>query len=243
MASVAVNAQYNVAAPSSVAVRLAGYQRRRMYARFLAASGIEPDDTIVDVGATSDRSYDHSNYLEAWYPHKQRITAVGIDDASFLEEVYPGVRFRRADGRALPFGDCTFDFAHSSAVIEHVGSRSDQSRLLAELWRVCRKGLFVTTPNRWFPVEFHSVLPFVHWLPPRAFRAILRTLGHDMLAQEAHLNLLSRGDLLRVAIDAGVTAPLVAGARLGGWTSNLLLSARKGGAGPESGSDRTRSAH
>ncbi len=30
-----------------------------------------------------------------------------------------------------------------------------------------RKGLFVTTPNRWFPIEFHTVLPLVHWLPKR----------------------------------------------------------------------------
>jgi hypothetical protein len=24
----------------------------------------------------------------------------------------------------------------------------------------------VTTPNRWFPLEVHTLLPFVHWLPP-----------------------------------------------------------------------------
>jgi ubiquinone/menaquinone biosynthesis C-methylase UbiE len=224
---VPVNAQYNVSAPDSFAVRLAGYQRRRMYARFLTVCGVEPGDSIADVGATSDRTYDHSNYFEAWYPHKSRITAIGIDDASFLEQAYPGVTFRLADGRALPFEDGAFDFVHSSAVIEHVGSRAEQQRLLAELWRVCRKGLFVTTPNRWFPVEFHSVLPFVHWLPARAFRAILRARGHDTLAEEAHLNLLSRRDLERIAREAGITAPRVTGARLAGWTSNLLLVALK----------------
>ncbi|MGH9518951.1 MAG: class I SAM-dependent methyltransferase, partial [Terriglobales bacterium] len=155
----ALNAQYNIAAPNSLAARIAAHQRRRMYERFVAELGITLNDTIIDVGATSDRTYDHSNYLEAWYPHKNRITAVGIDDASFLEQVYPGITFQRADGRALPFDGCTFDYAHSSAVIEHVGSRADQVKLLAELWRVCRKGVFVTTPNRWFPVEFHTVLP------------------------------------------------------------------------------------
>ena len=24
---------------------------------------------------------------------------------------------------------------------------------------------FITTPNRWFPVELHTCLPLVHWLP------------------------------------------------------------------------------
>jgi hypothetical protein len=230
---VRVSSQYNVAAPHSLAARLARYQRRRMYLRFMALSGIGSADTIIDVGVTSDRSYDHSNYLEAWYPHKHRITAVGIDDASFLEQAYPGLIFRRADGRALPFPDRSFDFAHSSAVIEHVGSRSEQSTLLAELWRVCRKGLFVTTPNRWFPVELHTVLPLVHWLPPPAFRAVLRGLGHRWLAEETHLNLLSRRDLLVACQVAGISGARIEGARLGGWTSNLLLIARKSdSAGP-----------
>jgi hypothetical protein len=25
--------------------------------------------------------------------------------------------------------------------------------------------VFLTTPNRWFPIEVHTRLPFVHWLP------------------------------------------------------------------------------
>jgi SAM-dependent methyltransferase len=224
---VRVNAQYNVAAPGSLAIRIAGYQRRRMFERFLGSLAVDPADSILDVGATSDRAYDHSNYLEAWYPHKERLTAVGIDDASFLERLYPGLTFRQADGRALPFADRSFDFSHCSAVIEHVGTRADQARLLSELWRVCRKGLFVTTPNRWFPVEFHTVVPLVHWLPPRVFRAILRAAGHETLADVTHLNLMSRGDLLLAAVTAGITGARVEGARLCGWTSNLLLIARR----------------
>lgn len=221
-------AQYSVLAPDSVASSVVRFQRRRMYERFLSACGVQPADTIVDVGATSDQTYDHSNYVEAWYPDKQKITAVGIDDASFLETRYPGIRFRRADGRALPFANGSFDFAHSSAVIEHVGSRDQQTKLLAELWRVCRKGLFVTTPNRWFPVEFHTSLPLAHWLPPPVFRAMLRSIGLSMLAEETNLNLLSRREFLSAARAAGIPNARVGGVRLGGWTSNLLLVAAKG---------------
>ncbi len=220
-------AQYTIIAPDGPAAALAGLQRRRMFERFLRACRVQPTDTIIDVGATSDQTYEHSNYVEAWYPHKRQITAVGIDDASFLEQRYPGIRFRRADGRSLPFADASFDFAHSSAVIEHVGSRAQQAQLLCELWRVCRKGLFVTTPNRWFPIEFHTCLPLAHWLPAGAFRAMLRAAGLTMLADEANLNLLSRRDFLRVARAAGIPAPRIEGVRLGGWTSNLLLVAAK----------------
>jgi len=153
-----LNAQYQSASPTSPPSRIVRHQRRRMFDRFLAEMQLSAEHTMIDVGTTSDRDYDYSNYLEAWYPYKNRITAAGIDDASFLERLYPGMTFRRADGGDLPFPDRSFDFAHSSAVIEHAGSRAQQAKLLAELWRVARRGIFVTTPNRWFPVEFHSDL-------------------------------------------------------------------------------------
>jgi len=228
-------AQYTVLAPDGLATRIAGFQRRRMFSRFVQGCAVQPADTIVDVGATSDRSHEHSNYLEAWYPHKDKLTAVGVDDASFLEQLYPGVSFKQADGRSLPFADASFDFAHSSAVIEHVGSRIQQQQMLAELWRVCRKGMFVTTPNRWFPVEFHTSLPLLHWLPPGVFRSVLRTAGYKMLAEEANLNLLSRRDLQELARAARVADATVGGVRLGGWTSNLLLVALKVRNGPTAG--------
>ncbi len=224
-----VNAQYNVARPDSLPVRIAGYQRRRMFERFVTATGVTEADTVVDVGATSDRSYDHSNYLEAWHPHKHRVTAVGVDDASFLETVYPGMRFVQADGRDLPFEDGAFDWAHSSAVLEHVGSADKQAKFLSELWRVSRKGVFATTPNRWFPVEFHTTLPLVHWLPTSVHRPIFRALGRDFFADEDNLNLMSPGTLAGAARAAGIPDFRVESVSLGGWPTNLLLIAKKAG--------------
>lgn len=221
------NAQYNVAAPESLPVRIAHYQRRRMFDRFLAYATPSTTETILDVGVTSDRSYIHSNYLEAWYPEKNRITAVGIDDASFLEQLYPGLRFIPADGRDLPFPDGAFDHVHSSAVLEHVGSRANQARFLRELWRVTRKTLFVTTPNRGFPVEFHTVLPLVHWLPPATFRALLRRIGRAFFADENNLNLMTRDDICRAAASAGIGEAEVRSVALLGWPSNLLLVAQR----------------
>jgi hypothetical protein len=222
-----VNAQYNVAAPESLPVRIAAIQRQKMFAAFLGSWPITEQDSILDVGVTSDRTYDHSNYLIAWYPHKSRVTAVGLDDARFLEALYPGSRFVRADGRALPFADGAFDFVHSSAVLEHVGSSQQQCQFLHELARVARRGVFVTTPNRWFPVEFHTVLPLVHWLPKPMFRAILRAIGRDFFADESNLNLLTPRELARLADRAGISEFAIRTASLGGWPTNLLLIASK----------------
>lgn len=221
------NAQYNLAAPDSLASRIAGRVRRQMFERFVQVAKIGDAHTILDVGVTSDRLYDHSNYLESWHPHKHRITATGIDDASFLVHRYPGLAFVRADGRALPFADESFDFVHSSAVIEHVGSRAMQRRFLVELFRVCRCGLFVTTPNQWFPIEFHTILPLVHWLPQRRFQAVLRAIGREFFADEDNLNLLTAADLRRLCAEAEMGDVTIMSARLAGLPSNLLLFARK----------------
>lgn len=223
-----INAQYNVARPDSLPVRIAGHQRRRMYDAFLCGTGIAAADTILDVGATSDRSYGHSNYVEAWYPHKSRITALGVDDASFLQAAFPGVTFVQGDGRDLPFDDASFDFVHSSAVMEHVGSQQMQVRFLREAWRVARKGIFVTTPNRWFPIEFHTLLPLLHWLPPRLFRQALARMGRAFFASEENLNLMSRNTLAEAALRAEIPRFGITTVALAGWPTNLLLWAEKG---------------
>jgi hypothetical protein len=200
--------------------------RRTLYARFIEIVQPRQHETILDIGVTSDRVYDFSNYLEAWYPHKSQITAAGIDDASFLEQLYPGVTFLKADGRNLPFADNAFDVVHSSAVLEHVGSRENQMQFVRELTRVARRAVFMTTPNRWFPVEVHTVLPLVHWLPAEWFRAILRRLGHDLLSREENLNLLTAADLRKICRDLGVRHRVDA-TRLLGMPSNLLLTVYK----------------
>jgi hypothetical protein len=225
-----VNAQYNVAKAGSLPVRIAAWQRRRMFNRFLDQFGLpDTEKTILDIGVTSDRTYQASNYLEAWYPHKHKITAAGIDDGRFLEDIYPGLRFVEADACQMPFDDQSFDIVHAAAVIEHVGSAAQQIRMVAECARVARHGFFITTPNRWFPVEFHTVLPLVHWLPKQQFRALMRATGRGFFADERNLNLMTRSDLLRVAHKACDSRfrVTVETEKLGGWPANLLLIGKR----------------
>jgi hypothetical protein len=49
-----VNSQYNLSKPDSLVIRVSGYQRRRMFDRFLQRTGLpKPEVTILDVGVTS----------------------------------------------------------------------------------------------------------------------------------------------------------------------------------------------
>jgi ubiquinone/menaquinone biosynthesis C-methylase UbiE len=224
------NQQFSTIAPESLSARLATWQRRRMFQRFLELSGINPGESLLDVGVTSDTTYESSNYVEAWYPYKDRITAAGIDDAGFLETLYPGVKFVNANGLDLPFDDRSFDVAHSSAVLEHVGSRMNQVGFVRELARVARRAVFLTTPNRWFPVEFHTVLPVVHWLPKPIFRGLMRRSGNGFFAEEGNLNLIGAGELRAIAREAlpeGNWRVAVGWVSIAGWPSNLLLSATR----------------
>jgi hypothetical protein len=72
-----------------------------------------------------------------------------------------------------------------------VGSVERQTRFIAECGRVASRAVFLTTPNRWFPVEFHTVLPLVHWLPKQAFRGLMRRAGREFFAAEENLNLMT----------------------------------------------------
>jgi hypothetical protein len=222
-----INAQYNLAAPASLAMRLAASVRRGMFAKFMRQFCPNGDDLVLDVGATSDRTYGSSNYFEQLYPYKNRLTASGMDDARFLEALYPGVTFTLADALALPFGDRSFDYVHASAVLEHVGSFGNQARMISECVRVARKGICLTTPNRWFPVEVHTQLPLLHWLPKPWFRSVLRGLGQPDLAREANLNLMSAGDLRRATAGIAGWSFTFDNPRVGGWTSNLVLFGRR----------------
>jgi hypothetical protein len=153
-----------------------------------------PESTVVDVGVTDAPFGGGStdNFFEAHYPWPERITAVGPTELSRFEAAFPKVHAVHADGRDLPFADGEFDLGFSNAVVEHVaGGRAEQQRFVEELCRVARR-VFVTTPNRWFPVDPHTLLPFVHWLPAgqarerllraRGFTDVLEPLGPRELA-------------------------------------------------------------
>jgi SAM-dependent methyltransferase len=150
-----------------VASRVSMRSRERKLHLFLELLQPGPETTVVDVGVT-DAPFgagSTDNFFEALYPWPERITGVGRTELDRFAAAFPQVRAVQADGRDLPFGDAEFDLGFSNAVVEHVaGGREGQRQFVHELCRVARR-VFVTTPNRRFPLEVHTLLPFVHWLP------------------------------------------------------------------------------
>ena len=150
-----------------VASRVSMRSRERKLQLFLDLLQPGPETTVLDVGVT-DAPFgagSTDNFFEALYPWPERITGVGRTELDRFSAAFPKVRAVRADGRDLPFGNAEFDVGFSNAVVEHVaGGREGQRQFVHELCRVAQR-VFVTTPNRRFPIEVHTLLPFVHWLP------------------------------------------------------------------------------
>jgi len=87
-----------------------------------------------------------------------------------MEKEYKGLKFKQGNALSTPFADNSFELVFSSAVIEHVGSLENQNQFIKELVRISKKYVFITTPNRYYPIEFHTILPIIHWLPKKIHR-------------------------------------------------------------------------
>jgi SAM-dependent methyltransferase len=155
--------------------------RKRKLQLFLDELQPKADTTVLDVGA-DELAFGEGdgcgtlNFFEELYPWPERITALGLQDGAAFRVRYPHIRYVQGDACALPFADGEFDVVFSNAVIEHVGSRERQQKLISEALRVGRR-VFLTTPNRLFPLEVHTRLPLVHWLPDRVSHRAYERLG------------------------------------------------------------------
>jgi SAM-dependent methyltransferase len=166
--------------------------RRRKLQLFLDELQPTSETTVLDVGV-DELAFGEGdgcgtlNFFEELYPWPERITALGLHDGSGFRARYPHIAYVQGDATALPFENGSFDVVFSNAVIEHVGSREQQRALVSEALRVGRR-VFLTTPNRLFPLEVHTRLPFVHWLPDRVAHPLYGLVGKSSAKE---LNLLT----------------------------------------------------
>jgi ubiquinone/menaquinone biosynthesis C-methylase UbiE len=98
---------------------------------------------------------------------RQRVTELGL---------MARIEVQQESATSLPFADGSFDVVTAIETLEHI---DDLDRGLAEIRRVLQKDgrLFITCPNRLFPIETHALrmhgksmsgrkMPFLPWVPP-----------------------------------------------------------------------------
>lgn len=218
---------YTLQRPGGFIDNLVLRKRLEMFQLFLDEFPESSFNSVLDVGVTADKKAVSANFFEENISQKSKIIALSDQDAKFLEQVYPGLKFKSGDARQLPFDDESIDVVFSSAVIEHVGSIENQKKMIAECYRVAKKGIYLTTPNRWYPVEPHTSIPLIHWLPKGIYRTILKWLGLRFYALEENLNLLDQSVISGLCKELGIHDFRIKRVTTFGLVSNLILIIKK----------------
>ena len=121
--------------------------------------------SVLDVGVSTEAKGEilaQNYFLRNYRYESSTYTGLGVQDLSDIEKKFPEKRFVQYSGGIFPFPDKAFDWVFSNAVIEHVGEDDEQLLFLNEMMRVA-KNVFFTTPNKFFPVETHTNIFFLHW--------------------------------------------------------------------------------
>jgi SAM-dependent methyltransferase len=189
------------------------WSRRTKMRDFLAE--VPTGSTVLDAGVTAvnEASRDTNYFLTHYSRDPSTYCGLGVENMAPLRARFPKFRIEQYAGGKMPFADREFDFVFSNAVIEHVGSDSDQVLFLAEMLRVARR-VYFTTPNRWFPVELHSMQFFRHW-NRRHFDTWARK--HQAWLKYPDLNLLGRADIISRLHAAGAASWAITANRILGW--------------------------
>jgi hypothetical protein len=163
------------------------------------------DQKILDVGVFPELLYPNApssvNYfLKTFKFESKYYTGLGIEGMVELEKKYPGKRFVEYPGDIFPFSEKQFDWIFCNAVIEHVGDFEAQVLFIKEMVRVSNN-VFFTTPNKFFPIDSHTMVFFIHWNDNLFYN--WRKKKDRWMPKDA-LNLLSKKDLKKLLLSANI---------------------------------------
>jgi ubiquinone/menaquinone biosynthesis C-methylase UbiE len=158
--------------------------------QFLALLSAKQPGRLLDVGGGTGMNGEFVRL----YQRFDSVTIANVNPPARDTEASYNLRIVNADGRFLPFADKSFDWVFSNAVIEHVGNWEDQRQFAAEIRRVASRGYFITTPNLYFPIEPHALLPLYQFYPERLKPFALR-VSPGYMKEVEHIELLTKKKL------------------------------------------------
>lgn len=155
--------------------------RQRRGELFRATFPLNENTRILDLGCGDGENI--AGVIKGTPVRPANVYAADIGhDLERVAEKYGFIAVPIPEGGRLPFRDEFFDVVFCSSVIEHVTlskadvwkvwsghafrqKASQRQMLFADEVRRLGKGYFVQTPNKWFPIESHTWLPFTNFLP------------------------------------------------------------------------------
>ena len=197
--------------------------RENFFKHFINFTEYNDNQSLLDIGTTPSLDSEQNIILEKTKNNKN-ITCLSDQDCSILEKKYPNIKdFIIGDGTNTDFKDMSFDIVHSNATLEHVGSYNNQIAFVKEASRISKNHVFIQTPNRFYPIDFHTNLPLIHWLPKKIHRKILKFIGLNFYSMEENLNLLSESNLIDICKKLDIKKFKIIKHKLLFMTSNLIL--------------------
>jgi hypothetical protein len=161
----------------------------------------EVDDLndALDIGTTNDMEYRHSNYLI------KNLKNIKVFKSISDQKINSTFFFIKSLNKSIiekfsyeEINQYSSDLVLSNATIEHVGSSTNQLQMISNIIKLTKKNFVLITPNRYHPIDFHTQIPLIHWLPKKIHRKILSLIGLKFYSKEENLNLLSTTDLINL---------------------------------------------
>jgi len=183
---------------------------------------IELSDAL-DIGSTNDNDFESSNFLIKNINNIKYYKSLSnqvITDKFFSSSLIKSITDNFSVEEIDKFKS---DLVISNATIEHVGSLEDQIKMISNIIRLSKKIFIITTPNRFHPIDFHTKLPLIHWLPKKLHRKLLNMLNLNFFAKEDNLNLMSENDLKKALANQNIKKYEIFHIRLFGFKSNFLV--------------------
>jgi len=208
--------------------KLLKLNREKIHKIFLKNTIYNNDVSILDCGTSNTLSDNHNIILQKTKSNKNIDCFSNQIFTKLFQEKYNHVRkYINGDGLNTNLNDNSYDTVYSSATIEHVGSFENQIKLVKESYRISKSFVFITTPNRYYPIDFHTKLPFFHWLPKKIHRKILKIFGLEFFSKEENLNLMSKKDIHEIMRILKINTYKIISYKFLFFTSNLILVIKK----------------
>ena len=182
---------------------------------------------VLDVGTTEDTNHESSNIIIKnlkYFKVFKSISIQKINSNFFKEKLTKSITQDFSSSEIEKFKS---DVVIANATIEHVGNIINQVKMCKNISLLANKYFIIITPNRYHPLEFHSKLPLIHWLPKKIHRYFLKMIGLKMLSKEENLNLLSRKNLINIMNEINISNYEIKYIKFLCFKSNLVLIGKK----------------
>lgn len=187
---------------------------------------IKSSYSALDVGTTPITDVRENIFLK-YYPYKNKLTCLSNQDCSILKKSIKKIKIIIADALNSKISENKYDIVFSNATIEHVGHITNQLRFIKELYRIGKRYICITTPNKYFPIDFHTKLILLNILPNFIYRKVLFFLGYKFFSLEKNLNLLTYDALVKILEIAKIKNYKIIKYKYFGFISHFIIIIKK----------------